>query len=120
VIAVSTNGSNGSGMTVIGNGGGGKNRWQDSGVMAMCGVAIAQQLDGRQQWQCDCNGQWWQWCNGRQDSNAITMAMGDGGEMAMQWEMAVLRHRLPSVTHPCCCGGGGRRAADDSGERGGS
>jgi hypothetical protein len=33
--------------------------------------------------------------------------------------VTILRHCLPSGTHPSCRGGGGRRAADDSNKRGG-
>ncbi len=46
--------------------------------------------DGRWQWwQQDCNGGQLWWCNGRQDSSAIVMAIamnGNGGNRRQQWQ----------------------------------
>jgi hypothetical protein len=56
-------------------------------------MAIAMNSGGgngrRQQWQHDRDGQWWRQCNGWQDSSPIVIAMGDGGEKATQWKMAM-------------------------------
>jgi hypothetical protein len=100
--------------------------------MAMCGIAISIDSGGSNR-QLQRDG------NLTRDGDGKVIVMGDGGagamdsgtavdyegngygrETAMQWETAILRHCLPSGTHPSCCGGGGRWAADNSGERGSS
>jgi hypothetical protein len=56
-------------------------------------MAIAKNSNGgngrRQQQRHDRNGQWRQQRNGRWDGSTIVRAMGDGGEKAKWWKMAM-------------------------------
>ncbi len=46
--------------------------------------------NGRRRWQQqDHDRQWRRQCNGWQDGGAIAMVMGNGGEKATRWKMAM-------------------------------